>query len=63
MARARDINEEMKIAAAEAIAGLITDEERKEDYVIVPAFDKRVGKAVADAGLSGSGGYRCEPDW
>ncbi|MDD2190807.1 MAG: NADP-dependent malic enzyme [Eubacteriales bacterium] len=48
-ARASDINEEMKIAAAKAIAGLISDSELKEDYVIVPAFDKRVGKAVAEA--------------
>ncbi len=48
-ARASDINEEMKIAAAKAIAELISDTELKEDYVIVPAFDERVGKAVADA--------------
>jgi len=46
-ARASDINEEMKIAAAKAIARLISDEELKENYVIVPAFDERVGKEVA----------------
>lgn len=48
-ARARDINEEMKLAAAKAIASLISDEDRNPDYIIVPAFDSRVGKAVADA--------------
>jgi malate dehydrogenase (oxaloacetate-decarboxylating) len=48
-ARASDINEAMKIAAAKAIAGLIKEEELKEDYIIVPAFDQRVGKAVAAA--------------
>lgn len=47
--RASDINEEMKIAAAEAIAGVIADEEIREDYVIPEAFDKRVGPAVAKA--------------
>ena len=47
--RASDINEEMKLAASLAIASLITDEELKEDYIIPKAFDKRVGKAVADA--------------
>lgn len=47
--RASDINDDMKIAAAEAIAGLITDEELKPEYVIPDAFDKRVAKAVADA--------------
>lgn len=48
-ARAGVINEEMKIAAAKAIAGLIADNDLKEDYVIVPAFDRRVGKTVAEA--------------
>ncbi len=48
-ARAIEINEEMKKAAAYAIASLISDEERKEDYIIVPAFDPRVGRAVAKA--------------
>jgi len=47
--RASDINDEMKIAAAYALAGLISDEERSADYVIPKAFDPRVGKAVAAA--------------
>ena len=47
--RAKDINDEMKIAAAEALAGLITDEELTPDYIIPKAFDKRVGAAVAKA--------------
>ncbi len=47
--RAKDINDEMKIAASEALAGLITDEELSADYIIPKAFDKRVGPAVAKA--------------
>ena len=47
--RASDINEEMKMAAAMAIAGLISDEELNEDYIIPAAFDSRVGPAVAKA--------------
>ena len=47
--RASDINEEMKVAAAEALAGLITDEELSADYIIPAAFDPRVGKTVAAA--------------
>jgi malate dehydrogenase (oxaloacetate-decarboxylating) len=47
--RARDINEEMKIAAAHAIAGLVSDEELNEEYVIPKAFDERVAPAVAKA--------------
>ena len=47
--RASEINEEMKVAAAEAIAGLISDEELNAEYVIPKAFDKRVGPAVAKA--------------
>ena len=47
--RASDINEEMKMAAAMAIAGLISDEELTADYIIPKAFDKRVGGAVAAA--------------
>ena len=47
--RARDINEEMKMAAADALAGLISDEELSADYIIPKAFDKRVGPAVAKA--------------
>jgi len=47
--RARDINDEMKIAAAYALAGLISDEELSPDYIIPVAFDPRVGKAVAES--------------
>ncbi len=47
--RASDINDEMKIAAAEAIASLIDHEELKEDYIIPKPFDKRVKDAVANA--------------
>ncbi len=47
--RATDINEEMKLAAAEAIASIIPDEELNEDYIIPDAFDKRVVSAVAEA--------------
>ena len=47
--RASDINEEMKMAAAEALANLISDEELSPDYIIPLAFDERVGPAVAKA--------------
>ena len=47
--RARDINEEMKMAAAGALADLISDEELSAEYIIPKAFDKRVGPAVAAA--------------
>ena len=47
--RARDINEEMKMAAARALAELISDQELSADYIIPQAFDKRVGPAVAKA--------------
>ena len=47
--RASDINEEMKMAAAEAIASLVSEEELNEDYILPHAFDPRVGKAVAKA--------------
>ena len=47
--RAKDINDEMKIAASEALAALISDEELSPDYIIPKAFDKRVGPAVAKA--------------
>ncbi len=47
--RASDINEEMKMAAAQALADLISDDELNEDYIIPAAFDKRVGPAVAKA--------------
>ena len=47
--RASDINEEMKIAAAHALAGLVSDAELAPDYIIPAAFDPRVGKTVAAA--------------
>lgn len=47
--RASDINEEMKIAAAKALAGLVSDEELSADYIIPKPFDPRVGKTVAAA--------------
>ena len=47
--RASDINEEMKLAAAQAIAGLIPEEELNENNIIPAAFDPRVGPAVAKA--------------
>ncbi|MFN6965139.1 MAG: malic enzyme-like NAD(P)-binding protein [Pyrinomonadaceae bacterium] len=46
--RASRINEAMKLAAAHAIAGIITDSELHPDYIIPSVFDKRVGEAVAD---------------
>ena len=48
-ARASDINDAMKIAAAKALAGLISDEELSADYIIPAAFDPRVKHAVASA--------------
>ena len=47
--RASDINEEMKMAAAKALADLISDEELSADYIIPYAFDPKVGPAVAKA--------------
>ena len=47
--RASDINEEMKVAAANALANLISDDELNENYIIPAAFDERVGPAVAKA--------------
>ncbi|MHB8962082.1 MAG: NAD(P)-dependent malic enzyme [Saccharofermentanales bacterium] len=47
--RASDINDEMKLAAAYAIAGLISGEELSAEYIIPSAFDRRVGPAVAAA--------------
>ncbi len=47
--RASDINDEMKIAAAQALADLISDEELSADYIIPAAFDEKVGPAVAKA--------------
>ena len=47
--RAKDINEEMKMAAAKALAELISDDELNADYIIPQAFDPKVGPAVAKA--------------
>ena len=47
--RAKDINDEMKIAAANALAGLIAEEELSAEYIIPAAFDPRVKEAVAEA--------------
>lgn len=47
--RARDINDAMKIAAAKAIAGLVSDSELNADYILPKAFDPRVRDAVASA--------------
>jgi malate dehydrogenase (oxaloacetate-decarboxylating) len=47
--RASRINEQMKLAAANAIAGIITDEELQPEYIIPSVFDKRVAEAVARA--------------
>ena len=47
--RASAINEEMKIAAAKAIASLVSDEELNPDYILPAAFDPRVGETVAKA--------------
>ena len=47
--RASDINEEMKVAAATALAELISEDELSADYIIPAAFDERVGPAVAKA--------------
>ena len=47
--RASDINDAMKIAAAEAIASLVSDDELRAEYILPDAFDPRVGKAVAAA--------------
>ena len=47
--RARQITEEMKLAAANALAGLISDEELSEDNIMPYAFDPRVAQAVSQA--------------
>ena len=52
--RASDINDEMKLAAAEALAKLIPDEELNEEHIIPEAFDPRVGPAVAKAVAEGA---------
>ena len=48
-AKASDINEEMKIAAAKAIAELVSEQELNDNYIIVPPFDSRVGDVVSKA--------------
>lgn len=47
--RASEINEEMKVAASYAIASLVGDDELNPEYILPQAFDKRIGKAVAEA--------------
>ncbi len=47
--RAKEINEEMKIAASYAIASLVDESELNEDYILPYAFDKRIGKTVSEA--------------
>ena len=47
--RARQITEKMKLAAAEAIAGLVSDEDINEDFIMPEAFDPRVADAVSKA--------------
>ena len=47
--RARSINEEMKLAAAHAIAGIISDSELHPEYIVPSVFDKRIAEAVAHA--------------
>lgn len=47
--RASDINEDMKVAASFAIASLVSNEELNPDYILPEAFDKRIGKTVAEA--------------
>ncbi|MBR6158882.1 MAG: NAD-dependent malic enzyme, partial [Lachnospiraceae bacterium] len=47
--RASDINEEMKLAAAYAIADIVTDDDRGCDYIIPDSFNKKVTPAVAAA--------------
>jgi len=50
--RARDINDEMKIAAAHAIASMVSTDELNEDYIIPSVFDRRVARNVAEAVIS-----------
>lgn len=47
--RAKEINEEMKVAASQAIASLVSDEDLSEEYILPFAFDKRIGQTVAEA--------------
>ena len=58
-------NDEMKIAASEAIAAIIKDDELNEDYIIPDAFDERVAKNVARAvskAAASSGVARIKPE-
>ena len=47
--RAKEINEDMKVAASYAIASLVDESELSEEYILPPAFDNRIGKTVAEA--------------
>lgn len=47
--RAKEINDDMNVAASYAIAGLVTEDKLSEDYILPDALDKRIGKAVAAA--------------
>ena len=47
--RAKTINEEMKLAAAQAIAGVIPEDELHEDYIVPSVFNRRVAESVAEA--------------
>ena len=47
--RAATVTEEMKLAAAEAIAGVITEDELHADYIVPSVFDRRVSRGVAEA--------------
>ncbi|MEE1184987.1 MAG: malic enzyme-like NAD(P)-binding protein, partial [Acutalibacteraceae bacterium] len=47
--RASDINDEMKMAAVYAIAGLVSDDELSNEYILPKAFDNRIAQAVSDA--------------
>jgi malate dehydrogenase (oxaloacetate-decarboxylating) len=47
--RAKDINDEMKLAAAMALASVVTDEELKAEYILPPAFDPRIRETIAKA--------------
>ncbi len=53
--RAREINEEMKVAASHAIASLVDESELSEEYILPKAFDKRIGQTVAQAVMDAAG--------
>ena len=65
-ARANDINEPMKLAAAKAIAGCITDDELSEEYIVPSVFNKevvrRVARAVKIAAIKSGATARRQPD-